>query len=132
MAQNSISQGTLQTDFDINNWPILALKVSKETYWMWLRHSLKVFYQNNWCLRNSGPLKISLFQYYEVLWIHDIDAICTNRVDENFNFSIPFFEYSPTLMKTVSVLFLGLCSTTLTSLAFYQLKTQTTQLEFPL
>ena len=37
MAQKSISQGTLETGFEINNQATLALKVSKEASWMWLR-----------------------------------------------------------------------------------------------
>ena len=36
----------------------------------------KIFYQNDWLLRNRGPLKIGLIQCHEVLWIHNIDAIC--------------------------------------------------------
>ena len=35
----------------------------------------KIFYQNDWLLRNRGPLKIGLIQCHEVLWIHNIDAI---------------------------------------------------------
>ena len=36
----------------------------------------KSSHQNDWLLRNYGRLKISLLQSYEVLWIHNIDAIC--------------------------------------------------------
>ena len=34
------------------------------------------FYQNDRHSRNRGLLKISLLQCYELLWIHNIDAIC--------------------------------------------------------
>ena len=47
---------------------------------MGLRHSLILFYQNNQFLRNHGTLKITLLQCYEVLWIHNIDAICTTKI----------------------------------------------------
>ena len=42
MAQKLISQGTLKSDSEINNGPILALKVSKEAYWMCLLHSVRL------------------------------------------------------------------------------------------
>ena len=60
-----------------SKWSILALKVSKEAYWIGLRHFLRLPFQYNRFLRNCGPLKIRLLQGYEVLWIHNIDAICT-------------------------------------------------------
>ena len=41
MDQKSIYQGILKTDFRINNQPISALKVLKEVYWMWIRHSIR-------------------------------------------------------------------------------------------
>ena len=37
----------------------------------------KIFYQNYRFLWNSWPLKISLLQCYEVLWIQNIDTFCT-------------------------------------------------------
>ena len=37
---------------------------------------LKNFHQNNLFLGNDVVLKIWLLQFYEVLWIDDIDAIC--------------------------------------------------------
>ena len=37
------------------------------------------FDQNNQFQRNGGPLKIRLFQCYEVLWIHNTDAICKQK-----------------------------------------------------
>ena len=37
----------------------------------------RIFYQMNRFLRNRATLKITLLQRYEVLWIHNIDAICT-------------------------------------------------------
>ena len=41
------------------------------------RHSLIIYmYVNNRFLRNSGLLKIRLFQCYVALWIHNIDPIC--------------------------------------------------------
>ena len=43
MAKNSISQGPLKTDFGVNNGPILALTVSKEAYWIGLRHFVRFF-----------------------------------------------------------------------------------------
>ena len=76
MAQKSNSQGTLMTDFGINIRPMLALKVSKEALIL-ATIFYKIFYQNDYFLRNSEPLKISLLQCYEALWIHNIDAICT-------------------------------------------------------
>ena len=47
MAQKSISRGAFKTDFGVNDWPILALKVSKEAYWMRLKHFVRDFYQND-------------------------------------------------------------------------------------
>ena len=41
MSQKSISRGR-KTNFGANNRPILALKVSKEAYWMGLRYFLGV------------------------------------------------------------------------------------------
>ena len=49
-----------------------------------LRHSLRIFNQNNWFLRNCGTLKITLLQCYEVLWIHNIDAICSSIKTPDF------------------------------------------------
>ena len=43
MDQKSTSQGTLKTDFGVNNKPILALKVSKEAYRMGLWQFVRVF-----------------------------------------------------------------------------------------
>ena len=48
MAQNSISKGTLKADFGITNLPILALKMSKEAYWIELLNGATSFYQNDW------------------------------------------------------------------------------------
>ena len=79
-AQKLISQGTLKTDIGRNNRPILAMKVSKEAYWIWVRNSVRSFTKTNVFLRNSGPLKISFLQCYEVHWIHNIDAICIRFV----------------------------------------------------
>ena len=36
------------------------------------------FCQNDWSLGNDGLSKIRSLQCYEVLWIHDIDAICNS------------------------------------------------------
>ena len=43
MTRKSISQGTLNTDFGVNNGPILALKVSKGAYQMGLRYFVRLF-----------------------------------------------------------------------------------------
>ena len=37
------------------------------------------FHQNDRFYGDSRPLKIRLLQHYEVLWIHNIDAICNFR-----------------------------------------------------
>ena len=43
----------------------------------WATIFLQFFYQNIRFLRNRGTLKITVLQCYEVLWIYNIDAICT-------------------------------------------------------
>ena len=44
MAQNSISQGTLKADFEVNKTPMFASKVSNEgLWWTGLRYSLKKY-----------------------------------------------------------------------------------------
>ena len=86
MAQKLISQGTLKTNFGMNNRPILALNV--------VTIICKNFCQSGCFLRNSRLLKISLLQPYEVLWIHNIDVICKYCRIKSFYNSFPFF-YSP-------------------------------------
>ena len=76
MEKNSISQGTFNTNFGVNNWPMFLPKVSKEALWMGLRYMS--LYENIRFLENDGCLKIRLLQCYEVLfWIHNVDAICS-------------------------------------------------------
>ena len=59
------------TNLSVNKRPIFAPKVSKE------EHGFAALYHNNSFLENSGPLKIVLFLYYVLFWIHTLDAICT-------------------------------------------------------
>ena len=76
MTQKSLSQGTVKSDFGINNRPILALKVSKDAYCKGLLHFVRFFskllgFKEPWADENN---------FNEVvLWIHDIDAICILR-----------------------------------------------------
>ena len=39
---------------------------------------IKSLHLRNRFLRNCRPLKISLLQCYEAIWIHNIDAICSS------------------------------------------------------
>ena len=41
---------------------------------------VKIFYQNDWFLGDSTPSKTRLLQSYVVLWIHVIDAICSQNL----------------------------------------------------
>ena len=45
------------------------------------------FCQNNWSLGHGGLSKIRSLQCYEVLWIHNIDAICTSNIEGNYDVS---------------------------------------------
>ena len=77
MAQYSISQGSLKTDFVESNRPISAPNVKIRVL-----NGAMIFFnglcQNNRFLGNSGLSKIRSLQCYEVLWIHNIDGICNN------------------------------------------------------
>ena len=45
----------------------------------------KTFYQNNWFSMNDALSEITLFQFYELLLIHFIDAICTTSLSAYLN-----------------------------------------------
>ena len=74
MLQFSISQegwfcGEKSTNFCFKDIKRSVMNGAKTLFDSW--------YLNNCFLRSSGPLKIRLLQCYVVLWIHNIDAICT-------------------------------------------------------
>ena len=62
-------------DISVKNRPFLAKDVKRS-----VMNGAKIFfdtwYLNNRFLRNCEPLKISLLHCYEVVWIHNIKAIC--------------------------------------------------------
>ena len=73
MAQKSISEETLKT-FREESTNCCSKDVKKSV----MNGTTTLFdnlYLNNRNLRKIGPLKIKLFQYYIVLWIHNIEAI---------------------------------------------------------
>ena len=73
MAQKLISQATSKSKqmTNFNSEDVKRSILNEAT------KSCQSFYQNDRFSRNCWPLKISLLQCYEVLWIPNIDAICT-------------------------------------------------------
>ena len=69
---------------------------------------VKTFLSKLRCARNDRPLKIRSLQCYEVLWIHNIDAICTevklNTVNKKWFY---WFQEKRHLFASTSVVHLA-------------------------
>ena len=79
MVQFSISQETLRADFAVKQLTNFYFKDVKTSVMIGGKTFFDSWYLNNRISWNSGPLKISLFQCYAVLWIPNIDAICISK-----------------------------------------------------
>ena len=77
MVKFFISQETLRDDFGVKKATIFLFKDVKRSVMNGAKTFFDSLYLNNCFLWNSWPLKIRLLQCYVMLWIHNIDAICT-------------------------------------------------------
>ena len=65
----------MKTDYSSRNWPILAQKVSKETFWLDIRYNDRI-------IPSGGMSKILTLQCYIVIWIHFCEQICISTTFE--------------------------------------------------
>ena len=96
MAEKTISEGNLKTDFRENYQLILALKVPKEAYWMGLWHSVKAFIKMIGFWGTVGRWKL---HYFNVIKYFGFIILTRSVLWKNFHWK---YQHC-TVLKTILI-----------------------------